>query len=132
MKNKLRKILLVDDDPDLCQVVQIILDNAGYKVRVLDHFEPFDKKNEPDAILLDIALPGQDGGKICRQLKKDKETKHIPVILFSANPDTAKAALESGANDSIVKPFQINELVKKLQNLPIIPQNVEKTSHKTK
>jgi DNA-binding response OmpR family regulator len=128
MKNEIRKILIIDDDPDICEVTKLILTNAGYQTIAMDHYEPFSEKDAPDAILLDISLGGQDGRKICRQLKNNKATSHIPIIIFSANPATEKAAREAGADDSIEKPYQLNDLVQKVRNLHKIPHHGEKVS----
>jgi DNA-binding response OmpR family regulator len=129
MKKEIRKILIIDDDRDICEVTKLILSSAGYHAVAMDQYVPFSEQDAPDAILLDISLGVQDGRKICRQLKNDKATSHIPIIIFSANPGTAKAAKEAGADDSLEKPYQLNELVQKVRNLHKIPHSGEKITH---
>jgi len=65
----------------------------------------------PDLLLLDIRMSGVDGGKICQQIKTADATKHIPVIMISANKDIEQIALECGADDYIPKPFQMHHLL---------------------
>ncbi len=110
------KILVVDDEPDVLELVEYNLKSAGYDViRAVDGQEALKKaKNgKPDLILLDIMLPGIDGFEVCKVLKREQETSAIPIIML-----TAKAAevdrvvgLELGADDYIVKPFSPRELV---------------------
>ena len=67
-----------------------------------------------DCILLDVLISGHDGRVICKQLKSNRETSHIPVIMFSAHPGAAASIAEYGANDFIAKPFDVNNLMKKV------------------
>lgn len=69
---------------------------------------------------MDVYLSGMDGRKICKQIKEDDKTKHIPVIIFSANKSMKEVFTESGANDFIGKPFNMDELYEKVKiKLPI-------------
>jgi DNA-binding response OmpR family regulator len=113
---EIRNILIIDDNPDICEVVKIILSKAGYQARAMEHFEPFDKTEAPDMILLDIKMNDQDGTQICRQLKNKKPTSNIPVIIFSASPDIEAAAHKAGADDFIAKPFKIRDLLRKIEH----------------
>lgn len=72
--------------------------------------------NKPDLLLLDIWMSGQDGRQICKALKSRSETKDIPVIMISANKDTEKFSKQAGANDFISKPFEMDELLTKVQD----------------
>lgn len=130
MKKEIRNILIIDDDPDVCEVTKIILNNAGFNATAMDRYIPFSEQDAPDAILLDISLGSQDGRKICKQLKSNVKTRHIPIIIFSANPGTEKAAKEAGADDSLEKPYELNDLVQKVRNLHKIPQSGEKITHR--
>ena len=113
----IKYVLIVDDNPDISEVVKIILSKAGYRAKTMEHFEPFPEQEAPDVILLDLKMADQDGAKICRQLKKKKDTRNIPVILFSASPDVQAEALKAGADDFISKPFEINELLQKIEHV---------------
>jgi CheY-like chemotaxis protein len=68
----------------------------------------------PDLLLLDIWMSGMDGKEICKHLKSQEVTKHIPIIMISANKDTQKIAFECGADDFIAKPFQMKNLLQKV------------------
>jgi DNA-binding response OmpR family regulator len=111
------KILVVDDDLDILVVMEILLSMKGYEVEVTAKWEnTFDKIDtfKPDLILLDVLISGNDGRVLCKQLKSDPEKKNIPVIMFSAHPSAAATIKEYGANDFIAKPFEVNELVQKV------------------
>jgi CheY-like chemotaxis protein len=70
------------------------------------------KKVFPDLLLLDMWMSGEDGREICRYLKKEAETKHIPIIMISAGRDIKEAAKEAGADDFLAKPFEFDDLLK--------------------
>ena len=111
------KILVVDDDTDILSVMEILLSMKGFEVQVTSKGEntlPKTHSFKPDLILLDVLISGHDGRVICKQLKSDKETSHIPVIMFSAHPGAAASIAEYGANDFIAKPFDVNNLMKKV------------------
>jgi DNA-binding response OmpR family regulator len=65
---------------------------------------------------VDVLLSGKDGREIVRYLKSQEETKHIPIIMFSAHPSSEETAREAGANDFLAKPFEIDELLAKVAN----------------
>ncbi len=116
------KILIVDDEPDVVELVEYNLKNAGFDViKSADGNEALKKiQNEnPDLILLDIMLPNIDGFEICKILKRNPDTSAIPIIML-----TAKAAevdkivgFELGADDYITKPFSPRELVLRVKTL---------------
>ena|SRR5450432_1397071 len=113
------KILVVDDDTDILSVMEILLTMKGFQVEVTAKGENTFLKIEtfkPDIILLDVLISGQDGRTICRKLKSNKETMHIPVIMFSAHPGAAATIAEYGADDFIAKPFDVGKLVQKLKH----------------
>src|SRR5437763_16683614 len=108
------KILIVDDNPDVLQVMQLLLGSRGFEVDVPTNGEETFTKTEifnPNLIFLDVHLAGMDGREISKQLKTTEETKHIPVILFSANIIHGNSLSESLADDFIAKPFDIHDLV---------------------
>ncbi len=110
----MKKILVADDDPGIVDVMQILLEDDGYAViTTLDGKKVKPLCNEkPDMIFLDIWMSGMDGKIICRELKSNPITMDIPIVLFSANRDTKEIARECGADDFILKPFEIVDLLK--------------------
>lgn len=108
------KILAVDDDKDILDVIQYILEDSGYEVHALsDGTLLFDKIRSltPDLILLDIMLGNLDGRELCRAVKTSEETRNIPVVMISAS-HVAGSIDQKGAPDSfIAKPFDINDLL---------------------
>lgn len=111
------KILVVDDDIDILSVMEILLTMKGFEVEVTangDNTFPKIEAFKPDIILLDVLISGQDGRIICRKLKSNNETRHIPVIMFSAHPGAAAAIAEYGADDFIAKPFDVANLLQKV------------------
>jgi len=109
----MKKILVVDDDESIVEVVQLVLTSEGYYVQTnMDgNLLPLLKREKPDLILLDMLLSGVDGRDICRQLKSDRATAYIPIIILSAHSETDKAADASGADDFLEKPFDVDALI---------------------
>ena len=113
-----KKILVLDDDLDILVVVQLLFKVKGFDVMTLSRWEEIYDKAEsfrPDVILLDVLLSGNDGRDICKALKKRPTTKHIPVILFSANPSVAKNVSDSLADGFVHKPFEVSDLLKTIE-----------------
>ena len=112
------KILVADDDPAILHSLQMLLEDEGYQVATaIDGRTVQEVKAElPDLILLDIWMSGMDGRDICKQLKSQPTTRHIPIILMSANRDTETIARESGAEDFILKPFEVKDLLGKIES----------------
>jgi len=116
-----KKILIVDDEPDILKFMLIRLEKTGYEVfsctngqDVLD----MSRKIMPDLIMLDVYLPDINGDEVTKILKKDDELKHIPVILVSATIGSiGKRAEECGAEEYLVKPFEHEELIDKIEAL---------------
>lgn len=115
-----KKIIVVDDDLGILEVIKIILEEEDYKVITIDDGKMILKKIEdemPDVVLLDIWMSGQDGGEIAKHLKAKEKTKSIPIIMVSAKNDTEKVARESGADDFITKPFDMDVLLEKVKKM---------------
>ena len=111
------KILVVDDDVDILSVMEILLSMKGFEVQVTSKGEnalPKIESFKPDLILLDVLISGHDGRVICKQLKSNESTRHIPVIMFSAHPGAAATIADYGANDFIAKPFDVKNLMQKV------------------
>lgn len=108
------KILLAEDDRAIVDVVKIILENEGYAVHTADNGNSLQKlisEHGPDIILMDIWLFGENGGEIAKQLKSKSDTKSIPLVLMSANNETEKITSAVGADDYLLKPFNIEDLL---------------------
>lgn len=121
-----RDILLVDDDPDFVEAVKVIVEKAGYNVRVAyDGQEGLEavKEKLPDLVVLDIMMPVMNGHEACAKLKGAEETADIPIILLTAVADrvttstyTHRDMLESEADDYIPKPVEPNDLLELIKN----------------
>ncbi|MEI7751641.1 MAG: response regulator [Candidatus Omnitrophota bacterium] len=117
-----KRVLLVDDDPNILTIVRTRLVALGFEVLIAnDGQEGLDlaRKESPDAILLDLMLPKLDGYKVCRMLKFDKIYSHIPVIIFSAkgSDEAQKLADQAGADAYMVKPFDNRLFSETMQRL---------------
>lgn len=121
------KVLLIDDDPDFLASIKILLEKNEYAVIIKSNGEDgiiAANKEIPDIILVDVMLPGKDGFAVCKELKEDKKTRFIPVVMLTSvgqnitEPDYAKAiAVTHHADDYIEKPVQGKELLKRIHNL---------------
>ena len=111
------KILLVDDDPNIRQLVKLYLEKEGFEVVEADRGDEavkLFKTTPPNLILLDLMLPGMDGWQVCREVRK---VSNIPIIMLTAKDETFDKVLglELGADDYIVKPFDTKELVARIK-----------------
>jgi DNA-binding response OmpR family regulator len=110
-------ILVLDDDPDICIMIKMVLDYHGYNAMDAENEESARKiisSNHVDLVIMDMLLSGADGTDICRQLKLDKETSSIPILMFSAHPTAKETCLAAGADDFISKPFEMNDMMDKI------------------
>jgi len=117
-----KRILLVDDEKDLLEVVKLRLEASGYEVLVsADGQSALEaaRREKPDLIILDLMLPKLDGYKVCRMLKFDEKYKFIPIIMFSARGQETDKQLgkEVGADAYITKPFEPKVLIEKIDEL---------------
>lgn len=119
MSRKHKKIMIADDDPGIVDAVEMLLEFEGYEVTsTINGSTVLDMKDElPDLLLLDIWMSGSDGRDICKKLKHEVITKNIPVIMISASKDIKESAMASGADDFLAKPFEITELLSKIERL---------------
>jgi DNA-binding response OmpR family regulator len=116
-----KKILVVEDDADLVELLCFNLKKAGFAIgTATDGVEALKKARSvvPDLILLDLMLPELDGFAVCEILRRDPATASIPVIMLTAlSSELARfAGLESGANDYITKPFSVKNLLGRIQS----------------
>ena len=117
MQSKQKNLLVVDDEEDILEFLKVILEEEGYTVITTDKDDYLEKLHDeslPDLILLDLLLSGKDGREIVAYLKTQENTKHIPVIMFSAHPNAQAMTKNAGADDFVAKPFEIDLLLKKV------------------
>jgi two-component system alkaline phosphatase synthesis response regulator PhoP len=115
-------ILAVDDEEDILELVKYNLTREGYKVLCASNGEDaidVTKRKLPDIIILDLMLPGIDGLEVCKRLKKDSKTEHIPIIMLTAKTEEADvvSGLEVGADDYITKPFSPKVLTARVRTI---------------
>ncbi|ADC91444.1 response regulator transcription factor [Mageeibacillus indolicus] len=109
----MKKVLVVDDDRNICELVQLYFEKDGFQVKTVNDgemaLEEIDKYN-PNVVILDLMLPGKDGYEVCREIRK---TSNVPILMLTARGDTLDkiVGLELGADDYISKPFDPKELV---------------------
>jgi DNA-binding response OmpR family regulator len=122
-----KKIIVVDDEPDVLKTTSIFLKSEGFNVvTAVDGIAALEviRKERPDLIVLDIMLPKIDGYKICRMLKFDDKFRDIPIIIFTARAQEVdeKKAMEVKADAYITKPFQPDVLLGKIKQLLSMPR----------
>src|ERR1035441_274657 len=113
--NMAKKILIIDDEPDIVKVVKFRLVKLGYEVMTaVNGRDGLDSVRliKPDLVLLDFRMPYLNGDEVCREIKKDESIKHIPVILMTASIQNAleEDVQKMGADDHILKPFEPEEI----------------------
>lgn len=115
------RILLIDDDQDLVEVVKSLLKKKGFDVAAFTKWNQASmaiKSFNPQLIMMDVFLSDFDGLDICKKLKRSPFTRHIPVLIFSGYPQVAEAAIyEFGADEFLAKPFEMDELIRKIHNI---------------
>jgi CheY-like chemotaxis protein len=105
------KILICDDDRDIVEVTSLILKDDGYEIKAVfssDNIVQEVKDFCPDLILMDLRVPKKGGEEATKELKDDKQTKDIPVLIFSANHEAVKISKEIGADGFVSKPYDID------------------------
>jgi len=117
---KRKKIIVVEDEPDLVDVVSYNLQREGYLVLTAQRGDEglnLIRSERPDLVLLDLMLPGMDGLSICRQMKSDDSLREIPIIIASAKGEESDVVigLEMGADDYLAKPFSPRELLARIK-----------------
>ena len=113
----MKKVLVVDDDPNIVEVLRLYFDKDGFAVvscltgdKAVETFQT----SQPDLVVLDLMLPGKDGYDICREIRK---TSDVPIIMLTARSDTLDkvVGLELGADDYLQKPFEPKELLARVK-----------------
>ncbi len=115
-------VLLVDDERDLLSLLDFNLRAAGFETALATTGEQAlaqVKRKVPDLVLLDLMLPDVPGTEVCRQLKADPRTKHVPVVMLTAKGEEVDRVVgfELGADDYVTKPFSVRELILRLKAL---------------
>jgi len=117
---KRQKILVVEDEPDLLEILEYNLTREGFRVLTARDGEAGLKQARaelPDALILDLMLPGMDGLEICRRLRADDVTRALPIVMVTAKGEEADVVvgLGLGADDYVAKPFSPRELIARLR-----------------
>ncbi len=115
-----KKILIVEDEEDIVELLTYNLSKNGFQVSSVSQGEEAVRsvrQNKPDLILLDLMLPGLDGMDVCRLLKRESSTRHIPIVMVTAKGDEADivSGLELGADDYVTKPFSPKVLLSRIK-----------------
>lgn len=117
-----QNILIVEDDADIAEGLHYNLKREGFRPTIAESAEKglriaLDEKTSPSLILLDLMLPGMSGMELCRRLRREASTESIPIIMLTAKAAEAEkiAGLEVGADDYIVKPFSVKEVVARVR-----------------
>lgn len=117
-----RRVLIVDDDTDLINVMRIYFQRSGFEAKTADSgrtalklFDSF----KPNAIILDILMPRMDGTKVCEAIRIDKGNLTVPIIVLTGfhKEKTKEEILEAGANLYLTKPIDISKLIKHIRDL---------------
>jgi two-component system, OmpR family, phosphate regulon response regulator PhoB len=113
------RVLVIEDDPDVAEVIEVVLKNEGYKVSICHEGEEgleLARVEIPDVLLLDWVLPNLSGLEICRRMRRIPETQAIPIVMLTARAeeDDKIRGLDTGADDYISKPFSNRELVARI------------------
>jgi DNA-binding response OmpR family regulator len=116
------RILLVDDDINLTELLKLVFESRGFGVTIADSGEETLEilQNElPEAILLDLMMPGISGLEVCKRIRSDPRTSNIPVIVLTAKtgPESRTELMEAGATDYLVKPIMPNDLINRIQEI---------------
>ncbi len=119
-----RNILVVDDDSGIGEMLKVLLELNGYSVSVTekpDEAENLIESRDIDLVLLDKLISGVNGTEVCARLKNNQATADIPILMMSALHEAGEKCRNAGANDFIAKPFEMDDLLEKIEGL--IKQN---------
>lgn len=116
----IKRIHVLEDDSDIRYIIEYLLKDEGYELQLSSSVSELKNKlrdSLPDLFMIDVMLPDGNGIEICTDLKNDIFTKHIPVIVMSANPRSKQMSAHACADDYISKPFDLDDIVKRINNL---------------
>lgn len=119
---KKKKLLIVDDDRSLVELLAFEFEESGYDVLTAHNGESGEimaREKKPDLIILDIMLPGMDGYRVCRRLKLGQGTRDIPILMLTAKSRIAdiEKGFKTHVDDYLVKPFELDRLHEKIKRL---------------
>lgn len=115
-----KKILVVDDDSGIGEMLKTLLEFYGYDVTVTEQPEEtisIIKSENIDLVMLDMLISGVNGTDVCKKLRNTEATAQIPVLMMSALHDAGVKCKNAGANDFIAKPFEMEDLISKLNSI---------------
>jgi DNA-binding response OmpR family regulator len=117
-----KKVLIIDDDPNISELTKVLLEAQDYQVISAPGAAEGIKKaksKKPDLVILDIMMPEMDGISVCQKLKADKKTGNIPIMMLTVKwlAEDKKKSLEAGACCYMTKPFETKELVEKVKQI---------------
>ena len=118
MYNSILQILVIDDDPDIGNILRMTLEYKGFSTSILKsaaNCESYIRTNNISLVIMDLLISGSYGVDICRVLKADEGLSSIPVIMMSAHPDAERLCVEAGADDFIAKPFDVTVVIDKVK-----------------
>jgi DNA-binding response OmpR family regulator len=116
-KKKENTILIADDDPSILEAMKMMLEMYDFSVETIADGSILPKLStlKPKLLFLDICMSGVDGRDVCKAMKASDATKNIPVVMISASCDMITSARESGADDYLAKPFEMQDLLSKVR-----------------
>lgn len=119
-------ILVVDDDPDIGIMLKMMLEFKGYQVTLLNRADKTQetlREKNVDLVILDMLIAGDNGTDVCSSIRSDFSSQ-LPVMMISALPDARQSCLQAGANEFISKPFEMQDLLSKVEHLITTRQQV--------
>ena len=115
-----KKILVVDDDAGISEMLKTLLEFSGYNVAVTQNAAVTQAKVESgsvDLVVLDMLISGIDGTQVCSDLRQNKKTTNVPILMMSAHQEAGSKCLAAGANDFIAKPFEMEDFLMKVNRV---------------
>ena len=119
----MKQINVVEDDQDIRQIIEYILEEEGYQVKLFPDVSSFHASindNIPDLFLLDVMLPDGNGLDLCKEIRTNDKIKDIPIIVMSAHAKLDNVYQQYCANDFITKPFDLNDILMRIEKQIIL------------